>query len=259
MKRISILSLLWLLMCIPAMRAQSSPTVSLVDETLTYDVIYKWGFINKVAGYATMSLRNDGDCYKASVFAENAPWANSIYMLRDTLYSTMTKEGLYPLKYTYIAHEAGKYKKDIVTFHHSGNTFTAEAVRYKRASAGAPLSTSTINLEAQGMTVDMLSAFFYLRTLDFPSMSKGHSVTVNIFSDSKKELLTITYMGRQTVQLNGENLPAFYINFNFTRHGKVSSAPIEGWISADDRRIPLKVEGQLPVGKVRALYTGPNP
>ncbi len=198
MKRISILSLLWLLMCIPAMRAQSSPTVSLVDETLTYDVIYKWGFINKVAGYATMSLRNDGDCYKASVFAENAPWANSIYMLRDTLYSTMTKEGLYPLKYTYIAHEAGKYKKDIVTFHHSGNTFTAEAVRYKRASAGAPLSTSTINLEAQGMTVDMLSAFFYLRTLDFPSMSKGHSVTVNIFSGSKKELLTITYMGRQT-------------------------------------------------------------
>lgn len=70
MKRISILSLLWLLMCIPAMRAQSSPTISLVDETLTYDVIYKWGFINKVAGYATMSLRNDGDCYKASVFAE---------------------------------------------------------------------------------------------------------------------------------------------------------------------------------------------
>lgn len=92
-----------------------------------------------------------------------------------------------------------------------------------------------------------------------PSGSFARCVCCASICGSKKELLTITYMGRQTVQLNGENLPAFYINFNFTRHGKVSSAPIEGWISADDRRIPLKVEGQLPVGKVRALYTGPNP
>lgn len=257
MKRFFLLTLLTLLLCPAATKAQNP--ISLVDETLTYDVIYKWGFINKVAGYASMSLRNDGDCYRASVFAENAPWANSIYMLRDTLYTTMTKEGLYPMKYVYIAHEAGKYKKDVLTFHHSGNTFTAEAVRYKQPKGGGPVTSSTIQLEAQGMTVDMLSAFFYLRTLDFPNMDKGHSVTVNIFSGSKKELLTITYMGRQNVTVNGEKLATFYINFNFTRNGKMSSAPISGWISADSHRIPLKVEGQLPVGKVRAIYTGPNP
>lgn len=109
------------------------------------------------------------------------------------------------------------------------------------------------------MTVDMLSSFFYLRTLDFPNMKKGETVTVNIFSGSKKEKLTITYKGQQKVEVNGVKLPAYYINFTFTRRGKVSSDPIAGWISADDRRIPVKVEGQLPVGKVRALYTGPNP
>ncbi|MCH5327063.1 MAG: DUF3108 domain-containing protein, partial [Duncaniella sp.] len=94
-------------------------TPSLKDETLTYDVIYKWGFINKVAGHATMTLRSDGNYYKASLYAKNAPWANSIYTLRDTLYSTMTREGLYPVKYTYIAHENGKYKKYILDFKHS--------------------------------------------------------------------------------------------------------------------------------------------
>lgn len=36
------------------------------------------------------------------------------------------------------------------------------------------------------MTVDMLSSFFYLRTLDFDSMKSGDSQTVNIFSGSKK-------------------------------------------------------------------------
>ena len=242
-----------------ASAANAATPVALEDETLTYDVMYKWGFINKVAGYATMSLQNEGDRYKASLYAENAPWANSIYMLRDTLYSTMTKDGFFPINYVYIAHENGKYKKDVLNFQRDGNTFTAEAVRYKRSAPGEPITSSTLDLEAQGMTVDMLSSFFYLRTLDFDNMSKGQGVTVNIFSGSKKEKLRITYMGRQNVSLNGQSYPAYYINFTFTRRGVESSEPISGWISTDGQRIPLKVEGSLPVGKVRALYTGPNP
>jgi len=233
--------------------------VRLSDETLTYDVIYKWGFINKVAGYATMSLRSDGEYYKASVFAENAPWADNIYMLRDTLYSTMTKDGYYPVAYTYIAHENGKYKKDILTFHRNGNTFTADATRYKRKAKGEATTSSSNHLEAQGMTVDMLSSFFYLRTLDFQNMKKGQSVTVNIFSGSKKEKLKIAYLGMQKVSVGGRNVQAYHINFTFTRRGVESSSPISAWISSEGRRIPLKVEGKLPVGKVRAIYTGPNP
>ena len=146
-----------------------------------------------------MSLRNDGNLYRASVYAENAPWANSIYMLRDTLYSTMTKDGYFPVSYTYIAHENGKYKKDVLSFSHTGNTFSADAIRYKSSGKGKPMKSSTLHLEAQGMTVDMLSSFFYLRTLDFPNMKKGQSVTVNIFSGSKNEKLKITYMGTQTI------------------------------------------------------------
>lgn len=240
-------------------KAQSESHTSFADETLTYDVIYKWGFINKVAGYATMSLRNEGDYYKASVFAENAPWANSIYMLRDTLYATFTKVGLYPLKYTYIAHEAGKYKKDVLNFSHNGNVFTADVERWKRGKNETKTVKSSNELEATGMTVDMLSAFFYLRSLDFDNMKSGHSVTVNIFSGSKKEKLKIIYLGRKEISIENRNIDSYHIKFTFTRNGKVSSEPISGWMSADAKRIPLKVEGSLAVGKVRAIYTGPNP
>ncbi len=256
----TILSILFLVIIgISPSVAQNASQAALVNETLTYDVIYKWGFINKVAGYATMSLRDEGNYYQATVYAENAPWANSIYMLRDTLYTTFTKVGLYPIKYTYIAHEAGKYKKDILDFSHTGNTFSANILRYKQSSPGEPIVKSTNHLEAQGMTVDMLSAFFYLRSLDFDNMKKGQSVTVNIFSGSKKEKLKITYLGIQSITLNNRNFKTYYINFSFTRKGKESSEPISGWMSMDSQRIPLKVEGSLAVGKVRALYTGPNP
>lgn len=257
MKRLFIIPLLVSLAFV-ASAQHHDETVTLSDETLTYDIIYKWGFINKVAGYATLSLRNDGNLYRASLYGQNAPWANSIYMLRDTLYTTMTKSGLYPVKYVYIAHEQGKYKKDIVDFTRNGNDFSAECIRYKKPKDGE-MTSSTIHLEASGMTVDMLSSFFYLRTLDFDNMKKGDSVTLNIFSGTKKEKLKITYKGTGSINIGGEKLSSYMINFTFTRDGKKSSSPIAGWISADDRRIPLKVEGQLPVGKVRAVYTGPNP
>lgn len=254
-----LISVILTLMTFSSLSLKAQNPVSLADETLTYNVMYKWGFINKVAGYATMSLRNDNNLYRASVYARNAPWADSFYMLRDTLYTTMTKDGLYPVTYTYIAHEKQKYKKDVLNFTRNGNDFSATAVRYVRNAPGEPLTSSKIELQAQGMTVDMLSSFFYLRTLDFANMKNGQTVNVNIFSGSKKEKLTITYLGKQNVTLNNTSYPTYYINFTFTRNGVTSSAPISGWISTDAQRIPLKIEGSLPVGKVSAIYTGPNP
>ncbi|MDE6555660.1 MAG: DUF3108 domain-containing protein [Duncaniella sp.] len=251
-----------MLLLLPAsglFRAKAAPVTTLADETLTYDVIYKWGFINKVAGYATMTLRNEGDRYQAALYARNAPWASSIYSLRDTLYSTMTNPGLMPLNYIYIAHENQKYKKDELTFQHNGDNVTATAQRFKRPAPGEPMTETTVNFEGNAPAVDMLSSFFYLRSLDFDNMANGETHVATIFSGSKPEKLTITYQGRTTVEINGQNLPAYKIVFTFTRKGSETSAPISGWISTDGQRIPLQVEGQLPVGKVRAVYTGPNP
>lgn len=258
MKRSILLIILTVLLGWSTGKAQTPPQ-PLQDETLTYDVIYKWGLINKVAGYATMSLRTDGDFYKASLYAENAPWANRLYMLRDTLYTTMTRDGLYPTQYTLIAHENGKYKKDILTFKHEGDIFTAKVVKYRKAAKSDKIEESTNELEGHGMTVDMLSAFFYLRTLNFDGMTSGEGKTVNIFSGSKKETLKLVYKGHQTLNVNGKKIPTFLINFTFTSNGKQSSAPISAWITTDARRIPLKVEGKLSIGRVRAIYTGPNP
>ncbi|MCM1519330.1 MAG: DUF3108 domain-containing protein [Lachnoclostridium sp.] len=239
--------------------AQSNSVISLDNESLNYNVYYKWGLINKLAGHATMSLVTDGENYRASVVASNASWANKIYFLRDTLYSTMTKDKLYPIDYIFIAHENGKYRKETVKFSRTGDTFFGECFRTIRKKKDGPLSTTETSLEAKGMTVDMLSTFFYLRTLDFASMKPGDSDVINIFSAKKKEKLSITYRGKAKVKIDGKEHETYMLSFTFTRNGVESSAPIYGWISADRRRIPLKVEGSLPVGKVRAIFSGETP
>lgn len=253
--KLKIISLLSSLILIAGNLSATTP-FSFANETLTYDVIYKWGLINKVAGYATMTLRNDGKFYRTAVYARNASWANRVYTLRDTLTSTITKGDFYPVSYTFAAHEKGNYKKDVLTFHRNGNTFSADAVRYKRKKNDETTKTSTIHLEAEGMTVDMLGSFFYLRSLDFDSMAEGESVSVNIFSGTKKENLKITYKGRRSVKINKNEYPAYYITFTFTHNGVESSDPISGWISTASQRIPLKIKGSLAVGAVQAIYTG---
>lgn len=49
MKRLLFFPAVILMLLTLPQRATASVPVSLVDETLTYDVIYKWGFINRVA------------------------------------------------------------------------------------------------------------------------------------------------------------------------------------------------------------------
>ena len=109
---------------------------------------------------------------------------------------------------------------------------------------------------ATGITLDMLSAFYYMRHLDYESMSVGESAVFNIFSARHKELLRITYLGKQDLDVgkNGAPVSTYHISFTFTydeNKKQQSSDPIEAWMAEDESRTPLQVVGKLPVGKIR--------
>lgn len=222
------------------------------DEVLNYKVMYKWGFISKVAGYATLHLKTSPTVYEAELTARSAKWADKLYALRDTLYTTMSPATLLPDKYVYIAHENGTYKYDVVKFSHVGNQFTGLATRKYRNKKGE-WSEDSKTLTATGPSVDLLSMFFYVRGIDFPRMRIGSSVKLNCFSGKKTEVLTVTYNGTQKITVNDKEYLAYCVGFTFTRDGKTSSAPINAWITANSQRLPLQVEGQLPVGKIRCV------
>lgn len=250
-------ALLWLTSIIIALGiAIKARAVSLPDEQLHYKVTYKWGLIHKQAGTATLSLRNTRSGYKATLTAKSDPWADRIYRLRDTLHSTMSHHDMLPMRYERIAHEKGSYARDIVEFSRKGNLFTGHATRYRRGSdTDSPLKQAATTLEAEGPTVDLLSSFYYLRTIDFTHMKAGDKLTLNIFSGKRKELLHITYKGQDDVKLDDIAYPAYHLEFTFTSDGKKkTSGNINAWISADNLRIPLKLEGSLPVGKVQCFY-----
>lgn len=225
-------------------------------ESLNYRVMYKWGLVNKQAGTVNLSTRRDGDGYFKSVLtAKSAKWADGIYRVRDTLRGTIDNATIEPVYYEKISHEGGQFKHDIITYSRSGKTVRAHCVRHRQKKSSAPLSTSEIDLEAEGFTLDMLSAFYFMRSIDYESMKPGESQTMNVFSGKRKEILTITYHGERTIKIKGKEFTSYYITFRFTGEGgKKTSDDMDAWIGTGPDRIPLKLEGKLPVGKVQCFF-----
>lgn len=236
------------------MPVQARAAVEIHRESLNYSVMFKWGIINKKAGWARLTYQPNGATAQAVLYAGSEPWADKIYCLRDTLYSTIRTSSMTPVYYERVANEDNKYSRDVLRFSQAGNEVTATADRYRRAKPGAELKHASTTLSAMGVTVDMLSAFYYVRTMPFASMQPMQQRIINIFSAKKKERLTITYVGTERVRTGNRTFDTYHIRFRFTTEGsKKSSDDIDTWLETAAPHRPVKLEGKLKIGKIMCL------
>lgn len=226
------------------------------EESIKYRVMYKWGLINKQAGSVTIDTRaGKNGRFTSELTGRSASWADHIYSVRDTLRGVIDASTYEPVIYEKIAREGGDYKYDRITFRRNGKNVTGECHRIQRKKNDKQNTEIHTTLEATGMTVDILSAFYYMRHLDYSKMQPDESVRATIFSGRRKEILRITYHGIEQLRL-GRNQEAetYYITFTFTGdEGRKSSDDMFAWISTDQRRVPLKMKGNLPIGSVQCF------
>ncbi len=224
------------------------------DETLHYVITYKWGLITKDSGDATLSLKNQGSKYYIQLTGKTKPWADGLFKVRDTLVSVMDKAKFLPLSYTKVAHEGDKYGKDVIEYSYSGKNVTGKAIKYRDKKG--KITTENLELSATGDTFDMLSVFYWLRTLDPATMPLGQKITATMFSGSHEETVKIWKVGESTVKMrDGSKCEAWHIRFTFTsKGGKKTSDDIDAWLSKDSKHIPLQIKGSLPLGHVCAYY-----
>jgi hypothetical protein len=105
----------------------------------------------------------------------------------------------------------------------------------------------------------MLSVFYHLRTLDYSKFKMGQTVSVPIVTGRKCIFMDVKYMGRTLASLrNKKQFSAYrlYLSFRNDNNLKEDDDPIEVWLSDDTRKIPLKVQGKLPIGSLQAEYSG---
>ena len=235
------------------------------NETLNYDVMFKWGFIEKKAGNVTLKTNpNAGGQYFSSILTgRSVDLVDNFYTVRDTLISKISKITVQPVAYERIAHEGGAFYRDKVNFSSQGNTVTGNATSYRQGADGNVQQGQKL-MTATGITLDMLSALYYTRYIDYSNMKKGQQMTFNIFSGSKQEKLTVTYQGVTALSVpafDDQSQQCYHITFSFTyadKGKKKSSDPIEAWISTDGNRIPYQLTGRLPIGAIKCVLTSSN-
>lgn len=249
-----------LLICIIGMACKPIETkaVAFGNEKLKYVITYKWGLVQKQAGEATLTLRQHNGHFVATLTAKTKPWADKVFQVRDTLRATMTVDKLRPARYEKIAHEGGKYGKDIITYAYNGGMTKAAVSRTKVKDGKVKNSKKAFSTMYEAY--DMLSIFYYVRSIDYATLPQGSSLRRVIFSGSHAEFITIRNLGVQTLKLrSGKRVSTYHLRFNFTDDGgKRSSGDMDTWISTEAPHIPYQLEGELPVGKVKCYITESN-
>lgn len=238
--------------------AESPRITGIENEKLKYDIVYNWGIIWKKGAEATLStdtfLMDGKPVYKATLSARTTPFADKIFRVRDTLYSVMHREHFLPLYYAKIADEKKVFRKDEL-FYHYDKDGTQGRTSLIRPGNHQP---DTFSLFTPNRAFDMLSIFYYIRRLDFGQAEMGERFPVEIFSGRHVEKMEIEYLGRMILSLPGNRFyPAYKVKLRFFgKTGEKVNENMTAWISEDPRRIPLMVEGRLPVGSLKAFYSG---
>lgn len=187
---------------------------------------------------------NNRPCYKVAINGKTTGMLAMMMKVNDTWESYIDTSAMIPHKATRDIIENKYTKKETVVFDHLRQI--AE-VRSTTGKEPEKLEQFKIPRYAQ----DMVSGYYYLRTLDFKNFKVGDTISVEGFFENKNYNIRIKYLGKETVSTKVGKIPSHIIApimpNNEMFDGKNS---IKFWVSDDENRIPVKIWAKMFIGGV---------
>lgn len=212
------------------------------SEVLEYRVHY--GFVD--AGKARLEvdplIRNvDGkNCYRVLGTGRSVGAFDWFFKVRDHYESYIDTAELHPRLFIRKIEEGGYKKHQRVTFNHHKSTATSEK------------KTITTPSNVQ----DLISAFYFARTLDFESASIGDTFSIQCYLDDEVFPMVIKYSGKQRVKTDAGTFQCIVFK-PYLLEGRVFKEK-EGmtvWVTDDKNRIPVRAQAEILVGSVKMDLT----
>lgn len=222
-----------------------------VGEQLFYDISWS-SFITATAATATVTVREKRQAYGSLAYyvvAEGRPtpfvaMLYSVYYKDDSWVDAYT---LLPQRSSLFSQEQTRRENEVTTFDRAHDT-----VRVEVQEGG---STSARNLKVPPGAHDALSAICTLRAMpmvagtrtQMPMVFNGNVYQLQLTIETREPLTTP--MGTRT---------AWRVTPVLLEGGKPAGSPrgMVIWISDDARRLPLKMQVELPVGRFELTMTG---
>jgi hypothetical protein len=204
--------------------------------SIQYGIIRAGDALMQVEGIEEIGGRQ---CYHLVSKAESNDFFSIFFKVRDRVDSFLDRESFVTRRFSKKILE-GKYR-------------TAFTVEFDHARRIATYSDGT-EMEFLACAQDILSAFFYVRTLN---LSVGQSVEVPCHSDKKNYPLEVKVYRKQTVTTPVGKFdcivvePLLKSSGVFQQKGRLTI-----WLTDDEYKIPVLMKSKVAVGSISAILTG---
>jgi hypothetical protein len=104
---------------------------------------------------------------------------------------------------------------------------------------------------------DMISAFYFARTLDFSKAKVGDIYTVNIFLDDELYPTKIKYLGKEEIKIRKGKFRCHKFA-PIVQEGRIfnSEEDLTVWITDDGNKIPILAKANIKVGSLKMHLVG---
>lgn len=208
-----------------------------VGEQLRYKLRY--GFITaaeaNIRVESTDSKFDNKPVYHLVAEGRTAGSFDVFYKVRNRYDSYIDQKDLSPYLYTESIREANYRRTDRARFYQDEKKIVSNKGTFK----------------GDGQTFDVLSAYYFARSLDISRLSVGSKFSMDYFLDDGVTKLTVQYAGKERVKtaLGYFNCLKFSPSIQPGRIFRKDSK-LYLWITDDGNRIPVKAQVEILVGSV---------
>ncbi|GLI53592.1 hypothetical protein TISLANDTSLP1_12850 [Thermodesulfovibrio yellowstonii] len=215
---------------------KNNPFNRFINESMKFDIYWMGIYV----GSAIVSVKGDSSEVTITSMVKSASFISNFYYVNDHAESKI--EYGKPKHFKLVQVE-GKYR---------GNKETIFDYNQKEIIFINHLkNNTTYHKGIDKVFMDVLSGFFYLRTLP---INLKEPVSVDIFDSNKFTTVQVQPIKEEKIELSNKKeidtiviKPLLDTEGLFKRKGDIII-----WLSKDDSKIPLKIETKVPVGKVTA-------
>ncbi|WP_028842758.1 DUF3108 domain-containing protein [Thermodesulfovibrio yellowstonii] len=215
---------------------KNNPFNRFINESMKFDIYWMGIYV----GSAIVSVKGDSSEVTITSMVKSASFISNFYYVNDHAESKI--EYGKPKHFKLVQVE-GKYR---------GNKETIFDYNQKEIIFINHLkNNTTYHKGIDKVFMDVLSGFFYLRTLP---ISLKEPVSVDIFDSNKFTTVQVQPIKEEKIELsNKKEIDAIVIKPLLDTEGLFKrKGDIIIWLSKDDSKIPLKIETKVPVGRVTA-------
>lgn len=194
------------------------------------------------AGEATLEVKSDltnmggRDCYHFVGNGKSVGAFDWFFKVRDRYESVVDKDALIPWLFVRRVNEGGYIINQNVSFNHY-----LDSAKSEKATISIPDNTQ-----------DLVSSFYYARTIDFSAAKEGDIFEINGYLDDKVFPLNLKFLGREVIDSKKGKFRCIKLR-PMLQQGRVfkDQEDMTIWVSDDLNKIPVRVQTDILIGSIK--------